>query len=136
MTDDEIKQARALCEAATPGPWYRHPSVLWGTVTTKEEGRGEPIAQAAPSNGDFIAAARELLPKALDEIERLRNLGDRIIPMSFQEGRRAAIEEARPVLEECYKRLPRCSWEGYGGCIQKCEPCKMIERMSALLGRE
>lgn len=76
MTDDELKQDRAIIDAATPGPW-----------TTEEEGSTMAVAAtygrqkiyAAPPGGgyphadqQFIAAARTRWPVAIDEVERLR----------------------------------------------------------------
>jgi len=73
MNDDRIKQLRALCEAATPGPWHyddegaRWPAPLWySSVILVADG-----AHVA-NNANLIAEARTALPEALDEVERLR----------------------------------------------------------------
>ena|SRR3990167_2176530 len=92
MTPDEIKAARALIVAATPPPWgAKGDSVVCPSDEERDRRieAGEPVhccvvaycdnedhltpTQAA-ANAAFIAAARTLLPDALDEIERLRSL--------------------------------------------------------------
>lgn len=65
IEDNELAAPRRLCNAATPGPWVQHGYQVWtciGTITM------------APDDGNaaFIAAARTLLPRALDEIEYQR----------------------------------------------------------------
>lgn len=97
MTDQEMRAARALCEAATPGPWEAtelvvHPSfnapnqprVKVGNCDVARMavgGQDDVIAatfctigkyEHEKRNAAFIAAARTLLPAALDEIERLK----------------------------------------------------------------
>ena len=93
ITPEWIAQQRAICDAATPGPWeadeygdmvwaknpYGHDLMRvadirgWGHLT----GSGAcalPQTQAQGiqnANQVFIAAARTALPAALDEIERL-----------------------------------------------------------------
>lgn len=81
MTPKRIAELRALCEAATPGPWE--------TVGTEIDAPTEEVvtADCAPcgwsgcsgarvevsgANADFIVQARTALPEALDEIERLQ----------------------------------------------------------------
>lgn len=82
MTDDEIAKLRALCEAATPGPWHE-PSLYSGLryLHRNHDPYGEdcPDDHELPRGNDaaFVVAAREALPKALKEIERLRRLRGR-----------------------------------------------------------
>lgn len=69
MTTDEIKQARAVCEAATPGPWAvetRHPSDPRRIVGPAGESIAYPVS---PKHAAFIAAARTGWPAALDALE-------------------------------------------------------------------
>jgi hypothetical protein len=88
MTDIDIAAARALCDAATPGPWvggWEGQSFVVratdGSEVTRQTfavGFGEDWASDAfrddCDNADaaFIAAARDLVPALLDEVERLR----------------------------------------------------------------
>ena len=91
MTPERIAELRALCDAATPGPWYvnrirgypdnqiettdstyvaRKP---WGhVVATTGLGAGDVSQQKFERDSDFIATVRTALPEALDEIERLQ----------------------------------------------------------------
>ncbi len=68
----DIPLARALCDAATAGPWRD-----WGTTHDPKVFTLNGLLVAdLPSYNDmhdaaFIAAARTLLPAALDEVERL-----------------------------------------------------------------
>lgn len=74
MTPDETKAARALCEAATRGPWIVERDAdaceavhgAGGVITCIVE---DPRDKA---DAAFIAAARTGWPAALDEIKRLR----------------------------------------------------------------
>ena len=78
MDDDQIKAARALCEAATSGPWSAEDGTADRAPTINGPARpgvaGFPVPMRVASNQDaaFIAAARTLLPAALDEIEKAR----------------------------------------------------------------
>lgn len=80
MTAEEIAKLRELCARATPGHWR----VDW-TWTGKhsmpmcvESSNGKIVTimdehePADVANAEWMAAAREALPRALDEIERLR----------------------------------------------------------------
>lgn len=71
MTDIEIARARALCEAATRGPWIQDPSDT-SYVRLGPEG-WTTVASVNLNHHDaaFIAAARSLVPDLLDENERL-----------------------------------------------------------------
>jgi hypothetical protein len=83
LTEEEIAAIRARCTAATPGPWRSyiegrdHTSGSNFIMTGEGEGRGEDIelSGATPADQDFIAHARQDIPRLLAEIQRLRNLG-------------------------------------------------------------
>lgn len=75
ITDDELKAARALCDAAVEGPWDR----LEGDESNIVDANGMHVCRTMePSKGDpdheaaFIAASRTLVPRLLDEVERLK----------------------------------------------------------------
>ena len=78
MTDDELKELRRLADAATPGPWYAGHSYEQGDPGTyvgqENDWRIIVCDDQEPRVEDaaFIAAAREAIPKLLDEIKRLR----------------------------------------------------------------
>ena len=84
MTDEELKEIGARCQAATPGPWRAyvegrdHESGSSFIMTGEGRNRGEDIelAGATVADYDFIAHARQDVPRLLAEIERLRHQKD------------------------------------------------------------
>ena len=84
ITDDEIKAARALCEAATPGPWTARfdEYVIGDNVSARVSIRNDDgawvdsertiVNESMRGDAAFIAAARTLVPRLLDEVERLK----------------------------------------------------------------
>jgi hypothetical protein len=98
MTDIDIDAARALCDAATPGPWVwfgdlsignmylsagRKREVLWPSGM-----HTEGYLDVAPEDAAFIAAARDLVPALLAEVERLR---DQVIATPREQPHRRSI---------------------------------------------
>lgn len=85
MNAEELKKAKAICEAATEGKWEEH-GYLVTSSTYDEKGVITDITRICelPEDADkyeledgiyncqFIAFARTALPAALDEIERLQ----------------------------------------------------------------
>lgn len=88
---DWVAEARALCDAATPGPWMvpngginlRGKQISWNVTT--DAPNGERIGAAGCSNPEdaaFIASARTALPRALTALEAadvLAELADRLV---------------------------------------------------------
>lgn len=82
LSERELDEIRTRVERATPGPWRAwiegrdHTSGSSFIMTGCEGARGEDIelTGASESDFDFIANAREDVPKLLAEIERLRAL--------------------------------------------------------------
>jgi hypothetical protein len=86
VTADDIKAARALCEAATPGPWHHRNEPIsptagypWIAGPFDEDTAGEctivewnECGELANADAAFIAAARTLLPAALDALVEAR----------------------------------------------------------------
>lgn len=77
MTDEELQAIKERCEAATPGPWQRHKYHHIRSAEGIELNAGhydlvELSSFNLEANRDFIAHAREDIPKLLAEIERLR----------------------------------------------------------------
>lgn len=82
----DTKASRAICDAATPGPWEWEPQEVevdeagneypytgaWVTTASVWED-GEGLWMMNDANAEFCAHARTALPAALDEIERLRS---------------------------------------------------------------
>ena len=97
MTAERIMELRALCNAATAGPWERSSTHVYhfgkddganvcsfssphaldkygGTsVGYREIAIGDKGLHQACDNADFVIAARTALPDALDEIAALRD---------------------------------------------------------------
>ena len=77
MTDEELTEIRHRCERASPGPWK-----AW--VEGRDHQSGSSMVQtgaddiemsgAANADYDFIAHARQDIPRLLAEVERLRTL--------------------------------------------------------------
>ena len=67
MTEKELSEMRARCDAATPGPWK---AGFCGDITSN----GADIGETYEENGDpaFIAAARSDMPRLIDEVEGLQ----------------------------------------------------------------
>lgn len=82
ITDKELEEIKSRCEAATPGPWRSfiegrdHTSGSNFIMTGEGHRRGEDIelTGATAADQDFIAHARQDIPKLLDEIARLKKL--------------------------------------------------------------
>lgn len=82
MTDEELRAIAARCERATPGPWTSmiegrdHPSGSSFIMTGAPGSRGEDIelSGASPDDQDFIAHARQDVPRLMEEVRRLRTL--------------------------------------------------------------
>lgn len=81
MTDRELMEARELCERATPGLdnpgaapgwcWRKHPTYSLYTV---ERVPSVVNLFCRAEDAHFIATSRTLVPRLLDEVERLRVL--------------------------------------------------------------
>ena len=80
ITQEELEQIRQRCLAATPGPWKSyvegrdHNSGSNFIMTGLGQNRGNDIELigATVADQDFVACARQDIPRLLDEIERLR----------------------------------------------------------------
>lgn len=69
---DSLDKLRALCDAATPGPWEVDGSGIYSKVIHKDYGRPWLVSgQVYPNDGDFIAAARTALPALIELCEAL-----------------------------------------------------------------
>ena len=82
LTDEELGAIQARCAAATPGPWTPyiegrdHVSGSNFMMTGEGAVRGGDIALtgATEADYDFIAHARQDIPRLLEEVEGLRKL--------------------------------------------------------------
>ncbi|MEM6274503.1 MAG: hypothetical protein AAF735_04605 [Myxococcota bacterium] len=81
LNDSELAAIEARCEAATAGPWVSyiegrdHTSGSNFIMTGSEDSRGPDIELSGATNADqdFIAHARQDIPRLLAEIARLRS---------------------------------------------------------------
>jgi len=86
LTDDELEQIQSRCAAATPGPWISyvegrdHTSGSSFIMTGERDVRGIDIelSGATIADQDFIAHARQDIPKLLNEIKRLKSFAKRV----------------------------------------------------------
>ena len=75
MTEQELSEIEARARAATPGPWQSfiegrdHES---GSNFIKTKGKDIELLGATEPDQDFIAHARQDVPRLVDEIRRLR----------------------------------------------------------------
>lgn len=88
LTDAELDELRRLCERAAPPPWRAmvegrdHTSGDSFIMIGREDDRDEDMyvsrdsGPASASDLDFIAAARNYLPRLVDEIIELRSEHD------------------------------------------------------------
>lgn len=82
LTDEEILSIEIRAKAAQAGPWRSfaegrdHTSGSSFIKTGEGEGRGEDIELigATVDDQDFIAAARQDIPRLLDEIKELKKM--------------------------------------------------------------
>ncbi len=73
LTQEELEAIRKRAEKATEGNWYCL-TMDGVTYDISSEGTGIELAAAySASDAEFIANAREDIPKLLAEIDRLRN---------------------------------------------------------------
>lgn len=95
LTLAQIRESRVICEAATPGEWVvgEDPRECAATLRAQParatDGRpmGGPVDVIIPfgraySDARFCAHARTILPAALDEIEKLRELLREVVELA------------------------------------------------------
>jgi hypothetical protein len=77
MSDDELERIRTRCDAATAGPWSAsiegrdHDS---GSSFIATVGNDIELIGASEADYDFIASARQDVPRLLAEVRALRAL--------------------------------------------------------------
>ena len=81
LTAEQLEEIKARCEAATPGPWLRHPeefgqNIFCATSETRIDWlfsiQGSAIVADIRRDIDFMAAARTDVPALVAEVEWLR----------------------------------------------------------------
>jgi hypothetical protein len=77
VTDDELEKIRKRCEHATRGPWKSYVESrekMSGSDFIMTQGDDIYLTGATVADQDFIAQARQDIPKLIAEVERLRKL--------------------------------------------------------------
>jgi hypothetical protein len=86
MTDAELEAIRVRAQAATPGPWTSmvegrdHTSgdsfIMIGPPERRTDDMYVSLGShpASPADQDFVAAARQDIPRLLNEIQRLASM--------------------------------------------------------------
>jgi hypothetical protein len=75
LTSEEIEAIKARCEQATAGPWKSYiekREKISGSDFIQTAGEDFYLTGATEADQDFIAHARQDIPRLIAEIERLR----------------------------------------------------------------
>jgi len=82
LAPEELDEIRARCDRATPGPWRSYVEgrdhtggstfIMVGEGATRRDDL--EINGASPDDNDFIAHARQDIPRLVEEVLRLRRL--------------------------------------------------------------
>jgi hypothetical protein len=81
ISDQEIIEILARCNATTPGPWKSYiegrdhecGSDFIMTGSRKQRGKDIELSGATRADQDFIASAKQDIPRLINEIRRLKN---------------------------------------------------------------
>jgi len=75
LTDDDLSEIEARCNAATPGPWeVRNPGCWPGEIGPTGVSGGSVATASCHDNAEFIAHAREDVPALVAEVRALREI--------------------------------------------------------------
>ena len=75
LSDNELAEIKKRTESATKGPWKAYiedRDFQCGSSFIQTQGGDIELTGATEADYDFIANARQDIPKLLDEIERLK----------------------------------------------------------------
>jgi hypothetical protein len=75
LTEEEIEKIKIRCEQATPGPWKSYVEgreQMSGSHFIMTQQEDIYLTGATTADQDFIAHARQDVPRLVAEIERLR----------------------------------------------------------------
>jgi hypothetical protein len=83
MTAEEIAELRAVCDAATPGPWHDGGDERFGVELksgTKDVAYANCYGGISIEDADleFLTTARTVMPRLLDEVGALRGEAERL----------------------------------------------------------
>jgi len=77
LSQEEIETIKTRCEKATPGPWKSYiegREEMSGSDFIMTGGEDIYLTGATADDQDFIAHARQDIPRLIEEIERLKKL--------------------------------------------------------------
>ena len=77
LTEEDIEAIKSRCDQATPGPWRSYIEArekFSGSDFIQTEGEDIYLTGATDADQDFIAHARQDIPRLIAEIERLRSI--------------------------------------------------------------
>lgn len=117
MPTDFIERARSLYRTATPGPWsYGEDIKISGELAFRggSDETGEDVfscprhehARSDPADAEFIAAARTILPAAVEALAVVRNLHPRPRTVSVWSGESVGYIEAEGNCASCGQVWP------------------------------
>lgn len=82
LSESDLAEIRGRCDQATPGPWVSyvegrdHTSgssfIMTGTAETQSQ--DIELSGATVADQDFVANARQDVPRLIEEIERLKRI--------------------------------------------------------------
>ncbi|MEQ1614364.1 MAG: hypothetical protein ABL904_16570 [Hyphomicrobiaceae bacterium] len=77
ISDDELNRIEKGCDAATPGPWASYVEgreEMSGSSFIMTGGEDFYVTGCTASDQDFMASARQDIPKLIAEVRRLRSI--------------------------------------------------------------
>ncbi len=76
ISDEELSRIERRCDAATPGPWVSYVEgreEMSGSSFIMTGGEDFYVAGCKMEDQDFVASARQDIPRLVAEVRRLRN---------------------------------------------------------------
>ena len=80
LSENELAQMSLRCEQTTPGPWtsyWEGREKMSGSSFIVTQGEDIYLTGATMADQDFIAHAREDIPRLISEVRRLRKLASK-----------------------------------------------------------
>jgi hypothetical protein len=79
LSEKELEEIKNRCKATTPGPWRasiegRDHTSASDVILTGDADIAFEISEASPADYDFIAQAKQDVPRLIAEVERLKTL--------------------------------------------------------------
>jgi len=114
MNLDELK---AICDAATPGPWKKSGKYFVRTVRPLFDDTHKLAETIEEQDTDFIATARTEMPKLIDRIQKLE----------------AALKIARRNIHHGELRHELAGDDDFSAFVELCPACAALKEIDALL---